>query len=114
MLKTRTWQGRAEVLEVHDGDTFKALIDLGFNITVRTNVRVAGANAAELPTPPGIQARTYLAALLPAGSIVTLDSKRLDKYGRCEAVVQLPDGRDLKQLLLSSGLAVPADSNGNI
>ncbi len=114
MLKVKSWQGRAEVLEVHDGDTFKALIDLGFKITITTNVRVAGANAAELPSQPGIQARTYLASLLPAGSIVTLNSKRLDKYGRCEADVQLPDARDVKQLLLSSGLAVPADSNGNI
>ncbi len=114
MVKTKSWQGRAEVLEVHDGDTFKALIDLGFNITVRTNVRVAGANAAELPTQPGLQALVFLKSLLQPGSIVTLDSKRLDKYGRCEAIVLLPDGRDLTHLLLSSGLAAPADSNGNI
>jgi endonuclease YncB( thermonuclease family) len=112
--RLKTWQGKAEVLEVHDGDTFKVFVDLGFNTYLRANVRIADINAPELPTAPGFAAAAFLKTLLPAGSIVTLDSKRLDLHGRAEAVVTLADGRDLARLLLDAHQAVPADDRGNL
>ncbi len=113
-FKIKSWQGAATVQEVHDGDTFKADIDLGFKIRITTNVRLFGCNAPELPTAPGLKALAFLQTVLHPGDLVTVSSKRLDKFGRAEATITLSDGRDLATLLLNSGNAVPADSTGNI
>jgi endonuclease YncB( thermonuclease family) len=113
-MKTKSWQGKAEVLEVHDGDTFKVFVDLGFSIYARIPVRVHGINAPELLTTGGIAAKVYLQQLLQPGALVTLNSRRIDLHGRAEADVQLGDGRDLAALMLASGHAVPADDRGNL
>ncbi len=112
--KVKSWQGAATVLQLIDGDTFKADIDLGFKIRITSNVRVYGCNAPELPTPAGVKALSFLQTVLRPGHLVTLSSKRLDKFGRAEATVTLPDGRDLATLMLNSGNAVPADSAGTL
>jgi endonuclease YncB( thermonuclease family) len=112
--KLKSWQGAATVQELIDGDTFKADIDLGFKIRITTNVRVFGCNAPELPTPAGLKALAFIKTVLRPGEIVTLSSKRLDKFGRAEATVTLADGRDLTNLMLTSGNAIPADSTGNL
>jgi endonuclease YncB( thermonuclease family) len=112
--KKKSWQGHALVVEVLDGDTIKCQIDLGFKISLLTNVRVHGCNSPELPTPLGVLALNFTRGLITPGDILTLDSKRLDLYGRAEAVVTLPDGSDLGTRLLGSGHAVPADDRGNL
>jgi endonuclease YncB( thermonuclease family) len=112
--KKKSWQGKAEVLMVIDGDTFKVFVDLGFQIFTRLNVRVHGINCPELSEKWGISARDFTAMLLKPGEIVTLDSKRLDLHGRAEAIVTLPDGRDLSKVLLEAGHAVPANDRGNL
>lgn len=112
--KKKSWSGAAEIIEVTDGDTFEALIDLGFGVMKRTKVRVAGVQAPEMDTSAGLTSKYYLEKLLPRGSVVTLLSRRLDKYGRAEAVVVLDDQRDLAQLLITSHMAQPADGSGHI
>jgi endonuclease YncB( thermonuclease family) len=112
--KRKTWQGRAEILEVHDGDTFRVFVDLGFQIYARLSVRVQGVNCPELPTPAGFAAKNFTTQLLPPGAVVTLDSKRLDLHGRAEAVVYLDDGRDVRTELIRTGHAQPATDRGNI
>jgi endonuclease YncB( thermonuclease family) len=124
MLKAariKTWQGRAEILEVHDGDTFKAWVDLGWNIYFRATIRVRGVNSPELPTFAGVQAQLFLRDLLKPGAVVTLNSKRLDLHGRAEADVFLPNAtcpdifdRSLAQILIDARQAVPADDRGNL
>jgi endonuclease YncB( thermonuclease family) len=111
-MKRKTWQGWAEVDEVIDGDTIKAQIDLGFKIWFKTNIRVAGINAPELPSAPGLKALAFLKTQVRPGDILQVDSKRLDKYGRAEATITLADGRDLATLMLNSGNAQPADAGG--
>jgi endonuclease YncB( thermonuclease family) len=113
-MKIKTWQGWATVDEVIDGDTIKAQVDLGFKVWLKTNIRIAGCNAPELPTAPGIRALEYLKSVVQPGAVLQVDSKRLDKYGRAEATITLADGRDLATLMLTSGNAVPADSSGNL
>jgi endonuclease YncB( thermonuclease family) len=112
--RKKTWQGRAQVEEVTDGDTFRVWIDLGFSVYLRTKIRVQGVNAPELPTPAGCAAAAYLITLLPINSVVTVESRRLDLHGRAEAVVTLEDGRDLGQVLLDARHAVPANDRGNL
>lgn len=112
--KKKSWQGAAVVVEIIDGDTLKCQVDLGFKISLLTNVRVYGCNTPELPTPAGVLALNFTRSLINAGDILTLDSKRLDLYGRAEAVVTLSDGSDLGTRLLGSGHASPANDRGNL
>jgi endonuclease YncB( thermonuclease family) len=112
--KKRTWQGHAEILAVHDGDTFTALIDLGFGVLKHCPVRIEGINTPELPAPTALRARDFLQTLIAPGDVVTLDSRRLDLHGRAQAHVLLSDGRDVGELMITSGHAQPADKNGNV
>ncbi len=112
--KRKSWQGAAVVVEIIDGDTLKCQVDLGFKISLLTNVRIHGCNSPELPTPLGVLALNFTRSLVHVGDILTLDSKRLDLYGRAEAVVTLGDGSDLGARLIGSGHASPADDRGNL
>lgn len=103
---------RAVVVDVHDGDTFTADLDLGFNLTMRMRVRLLGCNARELDAPGGLPARDALAQLV-GGRKVGVTSLRWDKYaGRVDGAVLLPDGRDVATELISEGWAVPWDGRG--
>jgi endonuclease YncB( thermonuclease family) len=102
-----TWRAEAQIISIVDGDTIRASVDLGWRISLTTTLRVAGINTPELPTREGLNAKSYLERLLPAGQIVTILSHRLDKYGRCEAAITLPDGRDLGNILVLAKQAVP-------
>jgi endonuclease YncB( thermonuclease family) len=111
-MKVKSWQGKAEVLEIIDADTIKVFVDLGFNVFTRLKVRVAGCDAPEINTVPGLAAKNFTQQLLQPGAIITLNSKRLDLYGRAEAIVTLADGRDLSTLLIAAHHAVPATDRG--
>lgn len=102
------WVVPAVILSVHDGDTITVRVDLGWHLTLEMlHVRLAHINAPELVTPEGKAARDYLAALVPIGSLVTLTSHSLDKYGRTLGTLTLADSRDAGVEMLASGHAVP-------
>lgn len=94
---------------VHDGDTINIKLDLGFDLTVYTRVRVFGINAPELSTDAGKQARDYAQQLLPVGSNVQVVSHGWDKYGgRTDGDITVePSGQDFAQAMLAAGQAVP-------
>jgi endonuclease YncB( thermonuclease family) len=71
----------ATIISTHDGDTTTVAIDVGFEVAFTTNVRLLGMNARELSAPGGKEARDNLRALLPPGTVVTLSSEKVDKYG---------------------------------
>lgn len=50
--------------EVHDADTFKAELSLGFDLTFKTNVRVNGIDAPEQSTAAGKQVTLIVAAAM--------------------------------------------------
>jgi endonuclease YncB( thermonuclease family) len=112
--KKRSWQGHAEILKICDGDTFHALIDLGFGVFKRCPVRVEGINAPEIDTAAGVNAAEYLKTLIQPGDVVTLNSRRLDLHGRAQAIVTVADGRDIATEMISARHAQPADKSGNI
>ena len=99
--------GRAQgvVVRVCDGDTVVVDIPEYPDIIGKSiRVRLAGVDAPELRhRDPAVRrsaqaARQALAALLPAGTAVTLTQLQRDKYFRLDAVV-LVDGRDAAAVL---------------
>jgi endonuclease YncB( thermonuclease family) len=108
---------RATVVDVHDGDTFTADIDLGFNIAIRYRVRLAGCNAIELNQPGGYEARAHLLTLIPVGSVCQINSVQFDKYGgRIDAyvvVVGKPGAPvEVAALMIIDGFAAAWDGTG--
>lgn len=103
------WTVPATVVEVHDGDTARLVLDLGWHITLTENVRLLGVDAPELSTAAGKVVRDFVQGLLPAGAAVTFASHELDKYGRPLGRLTLPDGRDLSAVLIETGHGVPYD-----
>ncbi len=100
------WQAPAFVIEVHDGDTIKIDLDLGWSIHHKTKVRVEGINCPELGTPAGKEAQAFVAQLLPVGTRVIVTCTRYDKYGRSQARVMLPTGGNLGDRIVAAGHAV--------
>lgn len=127
------------VTEVHDGDTFRADIDLGvrcskanlpvgFGLRVEGHrlianwpVRLASCNAAELATPQGPPAQLALAGLIPVGSTVQLRTRlpgvpEHDNYGRVLAdvapVVAGVAGADVSVTMIAEGFAAPWNGQG--
>lgn len=103
---------RAIIKKVVDGDTLEVDIDLGFNITkIGEMIRLYGINTEEsrgkAKTDKGLLAKSRVQALLSTGQEIQLNTikDKQEKYGRFLAIVYLPDGRELNQLLLEEKLA---------
>jgi endonuclease YncB( thermonuclease family) len=101
----------ADLLHVHDGDTMRFRITLGFGIEVEHNIRLLGVNAPELSTPAGKTSAAWATAWFAAHpGPYKLDSnpaRAEDKYGRYLTSVVAADGTDLATELLAAGQAVP-------
>ena len=96
----------AYVSEVIDGDTFKAVIDLGFNIVIEQKLRLRGLDAHEIESAEGRKAKEYLEKTLPRGLNVLIRTHRSDKYDRYLADVFV-HGEYVNQKLVDEGFAVP-------
>lgn len=109
---------QAAVLTVHDGDTLKLRVDLGFYIHDDMTIRLAGINAPELSTPEGKAAQAFAddwikAHASPYVGVWTQKDKQ-EKYGRYLATVyDLADpSATLNAALLAAGYAHPWDGTG--
>lgn len=105
---------RAKVVKVVDGDTVDVDIDLGFGITRRERVRLAGVNTPELHSKDLAEQQAAKAAkefvvnwTHPLSEVRLRTEKEQEKYGRYLAWVEGPDGESLNAALLRAGLAVP-------
>jgi len=54
------WDRRAELLNVHDGDTVKVVLDQGFGDTKTINVRLLNVFAPELKQAGGADVRDFV------------------------------------------------------
>ena len=106
----------AYVSEVIDGDTFKAVIDLGFDLVTEQKLRLRGLDAPEIETAAGKEAKVFLERELrsslrgrnpsEAEAIpVLIRTVKSDKYDRYLADVWVGETY-LNQKLLDRGLAV--------
>lgn len=105
----------ATIIEVHDGDTFTFVIDLGFSITIKSKLRLYGINTPEVigaSKVKGIEARDYVRNLL-LNKTVLIKVYKTDKYGRYVADVfpfenngNILKGQTLTQHLISKNYGV--------
>lgn len=98
----------AEVLDVHDGDTFTARLDLGFFSAQTIKVRLAGVNAPELKAPGGIEAAQYLDDLLAQNeeSVRVFSHRHEQSFARwvCDVSVGF-EPRDVATIMVEAGHA---------
>lgn len=101
-----------EVVRVVDGDTviMRWSMDLGFGDTFTRErpFRLLGINAPEKNTAAGKRAKKFTEELLAVGATCALTSVRVDKYApRFDAILTLPDGRNVSDVILKAGHATP-------
>lgn len=89
---------RAEAKRIIDGDTFVAMIDLGFEAYVAVKIRVRDVNAAEMSEiPKGPAAKSYLGHLLqpsggpPAQLLIRSFGRSFERW-IADVFVRQPDG----------------------
>ena len=71
----------ATLEEVVDGDTLRLQLDVGFEISLRVLVRLAGINAAEIKTKKGREVKAHIEKQLKRANIV-VETRRREKFGR--------------------------------
>ncbi len=97
-----------QVLDVTDGDTLWVLVDLGFGITTKQQLRLRGLDAPEITTRDGQRAKQFLERQLKAAPEVLVTSTKSDKYDRYLADVWVGE-TFINQKLIDQQLAVPAN-----
>jgi micrococcal nuclease len=100
-----TYQYRATIHRVVDGDTVDVWVDLGFRVITHQRLRLFGIDTPERGQPGWKEAGDYLRGLLPENSIVTIETEKGDKYGRWIATVINESGEDVNKSMIESGLA---------
>tara|TARA_R110002020_G_scaffold317058_1_gene532732 strand:- start:79 stop:423 length:345 start_codon:yes stop_codon:yes gene_type:complete len=83
------YEYKAKIIDVYDGDTFTFEVDLGFSITVKEKIRLAGINTPEVrgkTKPEGIMVRDYVRSMI-LGKEVTIQVFKKGKFGRYVAYV---------------------------
>lgn len=103
------YEYEAFVNRVVDGDTFDATVDLGFTVRVLQRFRLKFIDTPESWRPKTLSekehgiAATKMAVELIEGKEIVLTSVKIAVYNRYEAIVTLPDGRDLATVLTEAG-----------
>jgi micrococcal nuclease len=116
-----------KVTKIVDGDTIDVDIDLGFDISFSSRVRLAGIDTPESRTADkmekalGLEAKAYLKNAIDSAKTVVIKTEKMDsseKYGRILANVyvdeQYPEKQPVKKIhlnqwMLDNGFAVPYD-----
>lgn len=93
--------GRPLVVDVHDGDSVRLVLDAGCDAAVHPWLRVKGVYCPELRQPGGPEARAFTVATLAAATEV-----RVTTFGRSFArwVADISvDGHNLADLIVAAG-----------
>lgn len=110
--------------KVRDGDTAYVWCDQGFDNWRYTKLRLMksakiGIACRELSKPGGVEARDFLASLLPArtypddGPTFIVYAYAWDKFApRIDGDILLYNGRQAAELMIESGYALPWDGKG--
>jgi micrococcal nuclease len=104
-----------KVSKIVDGDTIDVDIDLGFDISFSSRVRLAGIDTPESRTSDklekslGLESKAYLKSAIEAAKTVVIKTEKMDsseKYGRILGWVFL-DGSDtsINQNMIDDGYA---------
>jgi len=110
-MKNPSYAYKAKIINIVDGDTVDAVIDLGFGVMFNTRLRLNGIDTMETNDKDaakkalGLKAKERVKELL-TNKDVALQSFKEDKYGRYLAEIYVNDIQ-VNQLLINEGLAVP-------
>lgn len=90
MITLYTYKGKC--FRVLDGDTIRAMVDLGFNVHISVTIRLSGINAPETRTrnleekEKGLKSKQRLITILEENeNEFTFVSHGIEKFGRCLA-----------------------------
>jgi len=101
-------------IKVIDGDTLDIVVDLGFNVSIDTRLRLLGIDAPETRTKDlaekqkGLESRDFLCSIiynLSGKEEVVLKSKKLDSFGRSLGHLFI-NNENLSDIMLKNGHAV--------
>lgn len=102
---------KARVLNVVDGDTFDAEVDVGFMMRTTQRFRVAGIDCPESyrPATPaegehGLRAKRFATELLLGREVWIETLREPSVFNRYSAHVELPDGRDFTAVMIAAGM----------
>lgn len=100
---------KAKIIDVYDGDTVTAMVDLGFLHFQEMKLRLYGIDTPELrgeEKPQGIIVRDILRTMVLDKEVTIRSYKdKQGKYGRYLANIVLEDGLDVNQWLVDNGHA---------
>jgi len=99
ILETAPLVFSGTVVWVSDGDTF--VVRHGEE---STKIRLHEVDCPEKAQPYGEDAKAFVMDLI-LKKTVSVQVRQYDMYGRALAAIHLPDGRDLRHVLLEAGLA---------
>ena len=101
-----------EVIKVVDGDTIDVVIDLGFSVSIKSRIRLAGINAPETRTldinekSKGLDAKSWLEKELKDQEIIIKTIKE-EKYGRMLGYLYTKNhSLTINERMILEGLAV--------
>jgi len=104
-----------KVTKVVDGDTIDVDIDLGFDISFSSRVRLAGIDTPESRTADkmekalGLEAKAYLKSAIDNAKSVVIKTEKMDsseKYGRILGWVYLDESeKSINEQMISDGHA---------
>ena len=98
---------KAKVVRWVDGDTLLCLIDLGFYTHKEERLRLARIDTPELrgaEKERGKEVKRIVTERYPKDTIIEVDSKKRDNYGRFIAELYF-EGQSINQWLLDNGHA---------
>lgn len=103
---------KAQVIDVYDGDTITAIVDLGFHIKQTIKIRLAGINTPELKgedRDKGLVSKERLSELILGKEVIVKTYKdRQEKFGRWLGDIYIPSSLiSINTILLNEGLADP-------
>lgn len=100
---------RAHIIEVYDGDTCTATVDLGMRVSMEIKIRLYGINAPELRGADklaGIQSRDHLRSMILMRDVIIKTYKdKTEKYGRWLADIFIDDV-NINQKMVQDGHAI--------
>lgn len=105
---------KCKLIRIIDGDTLECNIDLGFNISKKSILRLQDVDAPELKTKDLVEkaqalesteALRHLILDENPNGVFYINSKKVDSFGRCLATVMLESGLEVNTQLIDSGYA---------
>ena len=110
----------AKIIDIHDGDTLRADIDLGFGVVLKNQTfRFFGINAPEIhgdTKTAGVKTTAYVQETLAGKEVIIMSLKdEKEKFGRWLGRIYYYNGEDwvnLNQELIDKGLAVKYMDDG--